>query len=109
MKGKRGTRFANETCDKPRKAVAKLSRILKPDEPRTFREAVKHPMHSKEWRKAIQEEFDSIIRNGTWKLVPRPKGQKVVSSKWVFKYKKDEFGRIVRFKARLVARGYTQV
>ena len=30
-------------------------------------------------------------------------------SKWVFKHKKDEIGRIVRFKARLVAQGYTQV
>ena len=45
------------------------------------------------------------MRNRTQELVPRPKGRKVVPSKWVFKHKKDEFGRIVRFKVRL---GYTQ-
>lgn len=78
-------------------------------EPRTYDEAVSHPTHGKQWEKSIQEEYDSIIKNNTWTLVPRPKDRRVVSCKWVFKNKKDEFGRITRLKSRLVARGFTQV
>ena len=66
-------------------------------------------MYGKQWEKAIREEYDSIIKNRTWTLVPRPANRNIVSCKWVFKHKLDENGRIIRWKARLVARGFTQV
>src|SRR5947207_4626299 len=42
-------------------------------------------------------------------MVPRPASREVGASEWVFKHKKDQFGRITRLKARLVARGFSQV
>ena len=46
---------------------------------------------------------------GTWDLVEAPKGANVVGSKWVFRVKKDAMGKIIRYKARLVAQGFSQV
>jgi hypothetical protein len=44
----------------------------------------------------------------TWKMVPRPAGLKLLDSKWVFKLKRNLEGSIARYKAWLVARGFTQ-
>ena len=49
-----------------------------------------------------------MISNDTWELVPLPEGKNVVGSRWVFKVKRDENGSVERFKARLVAQGYSQ-
>ena len=57
----------------------------------------------------MKDEYESLIKNQTWKLIPQPKGKTVISCKWVYKFKKDENGRIRRFKARLVGRGFTQI
>lgn len=46
---------------------------------------------------------------GTWEVVERPDGVNVVDSKWVFRLKKDAEGRVLKWKARLVARGFTQI
>jgi len=46
--------------------------------------------------------------NGTWELVPRPKGKKIIGSKWVFKVKRNADGSVERYKGRLVAKGYNQ-
>ncbi|UYV68405.1 hypothetical protein LAZ67_5004222 [Cordylochernes scorpioides] len=60
------------------------------------------------WRKAMKEEFDSLIENKTWELVDPPKGQNVIGSKWVFRRKYSSDGSLERYKARLVAKGYSQ-
>jgi hypothetical protein len=77
-------------------------------EPRTYLEAINHPLYGKEWELAIKEEYDSLMRNSAWELVEAPPGRNIVTCKWVFKAKRDAEGRVVRFKARLVARGFTQ-
>jgi len=46
--------------------------------------------------------------NNTWTLVPLRPGRKPVSCKWVFKIKQGVNGEVERYKARLVARGFTQ-
>jgi transposase InsO family protein len=80
-----------------------------PIEPISVEQALKSPQ-AQEWKDAIQSELKALIDNGTWKIVPRPKHNvNIIKPKWVFRLKKDEQGRIERFKARLVARGYTQV
>jgi hypothetical protein len=43
-------------------------------EPRTYVEAVNHPLYGKEWELAIKEEYDSLMKNGTWELVEAPLG-----------------------------------
>ena len=58
----------------------------------------------------MKSEFDGHTKTGTFSMVDRvPKGRKPVSSKWCFGYKTDHKGKITKFKARLVARGFTQI
>jgi hypothetical protein len=64
--------------------------------------------NSKEWECAMREEYDSLMTNNTWTLVPLPAGRKPVFCKWVFKIKQGANGEVERYKARLVARGFTQ-
>ena len=77
-------------------------------EPRSFAEAKRGgdwPL----WEKAIHEELATLKAAGTWELVEKPEGANVVGSKWVFRAKKDAAGKIVRYKARLVAQGFSQI
>lgn len=64
--------------------------------------------HAKEWLKAIEEELNSLKSNETWNLEPVPKNKKMIGCKWVFKIKYTTNGKPDRFKARLVAQGYSQ-
>ncbi|KAM1701493.1 hypothetical protein ACFXTN_024755 [Malus domestica] len=56
----------------------------------------------------MKEEFVSLQKQGTWELVPPPVDRNVIGSKWVYKIKKDQDGKVSRYKARLVAQGYSQ-
>jgi hypothetical protein len=51
---------------------------------------------------------DELKRNNVWTLVPRPNDRVIIGTKWVFKNKINEYGIVVRNKARLVAQGYSQ-
>ena len=62
-----------------------------------------------DWVIAMQDELNNFTRNEVWELVERPKGKNVIGTKWVFKNKKDEHGVVVRNKARLIAKGFSQV
>jgi hypothetical protein len=55
----------------------------------------------------MDEEIDSIERNNTWDLVNLPKGKKSIGVKWVFKTKLNPEGDIEKYKARLVAQGFS--
>ncbi|GKF27983.1 retrovirus-related pol polyprotein from transposon TNT 1-94, partial [Tanacetum coccineum] len=57
---------------------------------------------------AMQEELNQFVTNDVWSLVPPPKYQTVIGTKWVFKNKLDENGIVSRNEARLVAQGYNQ-
>ena len=57
----------------------------------------------------MNEELDQIEKNSTWELVPRPSDKNIIGSKWVFKNKLNEQGKIVRNKAILVCKVYAQV
>ncbi|XP_019097477.1 PREDICTED: uncharacterized protein LOC109131238 [Camelina sativa] len=61
-----------------------------------------------EWLEAVDDETSAMIRNHTWDEADLPKGKKAVSSKWVFTIKYLSNGDVERYKARLVARGFTQ-
>eukprot|EP00253_Pinus_taeda_P035842 PITA_35842 len=56
----------------------------------------------------MDEELEQIEKNNTWELVPRPKDKNVIGTKWIFKKKLNENGEVIRNKARLVCKGYTQ-
>jgi hypothetical protein len=60
------------------------------------------------WKIAIKEELDQLEETKTWELVDLPEGHKPIGCKWVFNRKRNENRKIVRYKARLVAQGFTQ-
>jgi hypothetical protein len=56
----------------------------------------------------MTQEYQSIIKNDVWEIVPRPKSKDVVSSKWLFKIKHAANGSTEKYKARFVAHGFSQ-
>ncbi|KAM2157970.1 hypothetical protein ACFX1X_041960 [Malus domestica] len=56
----------------------------------------------------MKEEIDALQQNQTWDIVPKPRDVKPISCKWVYKIKRCPDGSIERYKARLVARGFSQ-
>ena len=77
-------------------------------EPRTYEEAIKG-LHSREWKAATIKEIVVLITKGTWRLANLPLGRVPMTCKWVFKVKYHSNGTINKFKARLVARGFSQI
>lgn len=64
--------------------------------------------HATQWRKAMDEEYSSLMENKTWTLTDLPPNKRALPSKWVFKTKSGHDGNVVRYKARLVIKGYIQ-
>ncbi|KAJ0533857.1 putative RNA-directed DNA polymerase [Helianthus annuus] len=61
------------------------------------------------WREAMEQEIKALQENGTWTLKKLPSGKKAIDSKWVYKVKHKPDGQVDRYKARPVAKGYTQM
>ena len=91
-------------------AIGLASRLL--DDPELLLVSVEEPPtfalaeRDTNWRQAMLEEMKAIEDNGTWELVDPPVGCRPIGLKWVYKVKRDERGAIVKYKARLVARGF---
>ena len=56
----------------------------------------------------MKEELDALHKTGTWDMVDLPFGKYAIGGKWVYKIKTRSDGIVDRYKARLVARGFTQ-
>ena len=61
------------------------------------------------WKEAMERELNTLEKARTWETVPRPPNTEIVGSKWVFRIKRKADGTIDKYKARLVARGFTQI
>ena len=57
----------------------------------------------------MHDELLQFQRNDVWTLVPRPEGEHIIDTKWIFRNKIDEEGNVIRNKAHLVAQGYSQM
>ena len=78
------------------------------DEPKSYAEAIES-VNCVKWQQAMEEEITSLNKNHTWKLVVKPKNKRLVGCKWVYKVKEGVPGvEPTKFKARLVAQGFTQ-
>ncbi|MFC0083221.1 reverse transcriptase domain-containing protein, partial [Aciditerrimonas ferrireducens] len=77
-------------------------------DPQDYQEAISDPDKEK-WMAAMMEEMESLRRNETWKIVRRPADNKVIGYKWFFRWKEAvNSDEQVRYKARLVTKGYAQ-
>ncbi|KAL4301681.1 hypothetical protein GQ457_10G015230 [Hibiscus cannabinus] len=85
-------------------AINDLFCLFVDSEPLNFDDAVK----DERWKLAMDEEIKSIEKNNTWELSELPKGHEAIGVKWIFKKKKNASGEVVRYKARLVVKGYKQ-
>jgi Reverse transcriptase (RNA-dependent DNA polymerase) len=71
--------------------------------PKCWQDAKKDP----KWKAAILEELGALNKNKTWELVSLPPSKKAVGYKWVFTVKQNPEGKVERYKARLVVKGYS--
>lgn len=76
--------------------------------PSMYEEALKRDDGVK-WLEAMKFEFESLSKIGTWESVEPPQGRKAVQTKWVFSLKRDGRGMVMRFKARMVAKWFSQI
>ena len=84
------------------------ARVCEANPPTSYRQAISGE-DAHHWRLAIAAELESLKQCNTWTPLPRagiPRGAVPIRSKWVFKIKRDTSGKIVRYKAHLVACGY---
>ena len=81
-----------------------ITKLLDISVPKKIQEALRVP----EWKQAVFDEIQALKKNGTWELSDLPKGKKPVGCKWVFIVKTKVDGSIERYKARIVAKGFTQ-
>jgi hypothetical protein len=73
-------------------------------EPSTLVEA----LEDTRWHQSMQDEYDALMDNKTWHLVPPSSTRNLIDCKWVYRVKKNADGSIDRYKARLVAKGFKQ-
>jgi transposase InsO family protein len=98
-----------EECDIAHYAFSCAEQVENSHEPSTYTEAVGSGDREK-WVSAMQEEMQSLEKNGTWDVVRLPKQKKSVRCKWIFKRKEGlSPSEPPRFKARLVAKGFSQI
>lgn len=77
------------------------------DDPTTFNEAISYS-HASDWRNVMHDEINSMFHNGVCDLTEFPVRCKAIRCKWIFKTKYNPDGKIDRYKAILVAKGYNQ-
>ncbi|KAE8959622.1 hypothetical protein PR003_g32125 [Phytophthora rubi] len=76
-------------------------------EPQSVDEAMQGP-DAEKWIEALEKEYYDLMRNNAWVLVERPKGKKILGSKWVFVRKRNHKGEVVRHRARITIKGCQQ-
>jgi hypothetical protein len=71
-------------------------------DPQTYGEATGNPF----WESAMQEEYNSLLKQQTWDLFPLPSGRKIVRCIWVYRTNSIVDGHINRYISRLVTKGF---
>ena len=66
-------------------------------------------MQQPTWVNAMVEEYDSIVKNSAWEVVPRPVDKSVVGSRWIYTVKQVVDGSVEKYKAKFVAWGFSHI
>jgi hypothetical protein len=98
-RAKAGQFFPNKKYDMVAATITILSHV-----PTIVCKALTDP----NWQAVMRSEYDALLANRTWTLVPRPPCAYVISRKWVFKHKFCPNGSFDKYKARWVVHGFTQ-
>ncbi|CAM9558768.1 unnamed protein product [Phaeothamnion confervicola] len=78
-----------------------------PAAPNTYREALQMP-EARKWQAACDAEIALLTEHGVFSWVVRPKDRKTLKSRWVFKAKRNTAGEVVKYKGRVVVKGFLQ-
>jgi hypothetical protein len=78
--------------------------LVATDDPSNLQAALANP----HWKGAMNEEFEALTTNQTWRLVPARQGKNMIYCRWIYKIKRRADGSIDRYKARLVTKGFKQ-
>ncbi|GKE09475.1 retrovirus-related pol polyprotein from transposon TNT 1-94 [Tanacetum coccineum] len=78
--------------------------VLSKVKPKNFKSAITKDC----WFQAMQDSIYEFDRIQVWKLVPQPDCVMIIALKWIYKVKLDEYGDVLKNKARLVSKGYRQ-
>jgi hypothetical protein len=97
--------FPSASTDASASASPALERL---NIPPNYQAAIQDPIYSMEWKAAIQDELQKLISMGASKATDLPKGRRRVGCRWVFDVKYPPNGLIDKFKARLLAKGFSQ-
>ena len=89
----------------PAAEAKNVSELCLGDDLESYADAVSYTV----WRSAMKQEFNSLIENDTWEVVSHDdiREAKIIGCKWVFRVKHNS-DRSIRYKARLVIKGYEQ-
>ena len=101
-------RWSTRKIRPPKIFFPSLYSILLTDagEPKCYTEVVQVDTKI-QWKSAMKDEIDSLLKNKTWDLCKLPVGKKALQNKWVYRLKEEEGGK-KRFKSRLVVKGFAQ-
>lgn len=67
-------------------------------------DSLQYALRNKNWKLAMDKEYEALVNNKTWHLVPPKRGTNIIDCKWVYKIKRKADGTVDRYKARLVAK-----
>jgi len=81
-----------------------ITKIDNKHEASTFKEAYKHEC----WMEAMKVEYEALMKNKTWDLVPYPNEKNVIGNEWIYKVKFNSVGDIEKYKTRLVAKCFAK-
>jgi hypothetical protein len=98
---------SSKLSKKKARILLSMANILDGPEPQTFTEAMRRP-DCQLWKDAIGQEIQSLDENKVFEVTDPPPERRCFTSRWVFKKKIGNEGQTTRYKARLVARGFTQ-
>jgi len=84
--------------------MALMTRVVD-TEPSSYKEATSQQV----WQDAMVEEYSSMMKNDVWEIVPQPEGKSIVGPCWVYKVKHGANGSVEKYKARFVAKGFSQI
>ena len=72
--------------------------------PESYNEAAR----DERWVQSMKDEIKALRNRGVWRVIPTPKGVRLIKSKYVYRVKKDWTGKVVKRKSRLVVQGFSQ-